>query len=606
MGFELYPAPSNDKGRFVIPFSSGGKAMSEPVPLSLHTGPADATSVQSRWGYDWHHLYLEVSISARVDSSQERAWRYGDGMLLTVSHMFGPEPVPLYTSLGLGGSPKKQQVLVVNSCGRWFPPIQCNEVQLKIARGDKQSAYKITVPWAIFPPVHPLLSDSVGLNLTFIRRLPEQRAFYQLCLDPDFDTETTSKRKVDTAVFSPASVSQLHTYSLARRACRTEQHPLELALGLITPTAIPIEMDIAISQDSKLLERYCAAMEVAVGVHRWRLRWAPQRELPGGLYTLEITSRGEGFKPYSKKHQLMLVNQRELSSLEEELEARENDIQFPHRDATQTLLAQLQWFRQECEELPPWELPAISVLAEARHKLDMLRLGSNPLQPGPGLSRRAFRSRLDNELRPYSIYFPRNFSPEKKWPLLVMLHGSGVDEKSFAATPQLHKLADKLGVILLFPHGRDVSGFYLDHCEQDVLEALSVAKKRFPVDWDRVYLAGFSMGGFGTWHTGLRHPGLFKGLAVISGSPCLPCDRMDVKPGYHFTPLDYIDAARSLPLLVIHGTDDLSVPINSTREVVKQLTAQGVNVTYREISGAGHSNFDWYGDLATWLKPLLK
>lgn len=605
MAFELYPAPSNVKGCMSIPYANGGKALSAPVKLT-HCHGEDAIAIESRWSYDLKHLYFEVTVPARIDGSGERSWRYGDGMLLTVSHLLAKNPVPLFTSLGLTGSAKRPQVLVVNSCGRWFPPISCNDVQLRITTGDKLSTYKVAVPWNIIPPVHPLLSDSVGLNLTFIRRSDSERSYYQLCPDQDFDTESTLLRRVSVALLAPASVSRPYTRSIAYRACWTGENPLELALGLITPAAMPIELEIAISQERKLLERYCAAMEVAAGTHRWRLRWAPQRALPTGQYTLEITGRGEGLKAYSQKHELLLVNQQELADLERELSTWENDIQFPHRDATQTILARLKWFCRECRQGPPWETPDITILSNTRQMVDKLRIDSNPLQPVPGLSRRAFRSRLDNELQPYSIYFPRNFSTERKWPALVLLHGGEVDEQQFAATPQLHKLADRLGVILLFPNGRDASGLYLGDCEKNLLEALSVAKKRFPIDWDRIFLSGFSLGGFGTWHTGLRHPELFQGLAVISGIPFMPWQGWSIKSGYRFSPLEHIEVACKMPLLVVHGANDRSVPVEPTREVVDKLLKEGADITFREVPDGGHGNFDWYSDLTNWLRPLLK
>ena len=51
----------------------------------------------------------------------------------------------------------------------------------------------------------------------------------------------------------------------------------------------------------------------------------------------------------------------------------------------------------------------------------------------------------------------------------------------------------------------------------DALESLADAKLRYGIDPTRVYLTGHSMGGHGTWHLGVHHPGLFAVLGPSAG-----------------------------------------------------------------------------------------
>ena len=46
--------------------------------------------------------------------------------------------------------------------------------------------------------------------------------------------------------------------------------------------------------------------------------------------------------------------------------------------------------------------------------------------------------------------------------------------------------------------------------------------KKLPIDGQRVYLTGLSMGGFGSWELGMRRPELFAAVApvcVVEGEP---------------------------------------------------------------------------------------
>ncbi len=53
--------------------------------------------------------------------------------------------------------------------------------------------------------------------------------------------------------------------------------------------------------------------------------------------------------------------------------------------------------------------------------------------------------------------------------------------------------------------------------ETDVMEALASVRKRFNIDPNRIVLAGFSMGGAGSWQIGLHQPDLFCGLEIDAG-----------------------------------------------------------------------------------------
>ena len=609
MALELFPTPSWPRPMFSIPFTpehkkfpSEGEMVSYPLTKSDFSGP-DQDSILSSWACDNDNLYLTVDTGGKIDTTPNRAWRYGDGLLLTLSHHVDSQPIDSYVSIGFAGTTKKPQIQMVKRGGEFFPKVDCSKVRYKLSTSGINH-FQITIPWTVIQPLRPLIFETIGVNLTLIKKSPQGRSFYQLIPDQEFDTEITSLRRVLPVAISVEQLNRPLAQSfLTQNRWRGDQ-PIQLNLGLHNPETCPAKLEVTIKEGSRILESHSSTAELGTGSHRWTLKWSPQRPLPTGQYSLELIGKGGG-KTYKKQHIFYVVSPEELASLRNELMKMEENINCVYPGAVHTALANLEWLEQELA-IHSWNQLDLSRIFTARSMLNLLLNGDNPMPDKSGLSRRAFRSAEDKTLQTYSLYLPKGYNSERKWPLMMFLHGSGVDEGSIACSPELHKLADKLGLVMLFPKARRPQGFYLDRDEQEILHSLDIVKKRFPIDWDKLFLGGFSMGGFGAWHTGLRNPITFAGLAVVSGVPELPFMGWNAKQGYSFTPSDYAENAKKLPLLVIHGAADTSIPPELVQAAIAALKQKGVKPVYKEIPGAGHSNYDWYSELATWLKPLLK
>ena len=128
---------------------------------------------------------------------------------------------------------------------------------------------------------------------------------------------------------------------------------------------------------------------------------------------------------------------------------------------------------------------------------------------------RAYRSLVDGSIQPYAVLLPPDFGkdPNKKWRLDIVLHGrdGALTEAKFIATHQGTAPKD-LGYVQLEVYGRG-NNAYRWAGERDVFEAWTQFRYSGDndklLDANRVVLRGFSMGGAGTWHIGLRHSGEF-------------------------------------------------------------------------------------------------
>ncbi len=182
----------------------------------------------------------------------------------------------------------------------------------------------------------------------------------------------------------------------------------------------------------------------------------------------------------------------------------------------------------------------------------------------------------------WRIVTPKNFDKDKKSPLLVALHhmGGSMD----AAVDRWKDAADEVGAILLCPQGTlKMSdgvyqwGFNTDEIEKNVMKAMDAAMDDYNIDQDKIVLAGFSQGGWITWHLGLTHPDTFRGLIPVCGMhrevTGSPATKADLK---------------KLRVFVMIGADEQEDVLKSNREAAGNLEKVGAKVTTKVYNGIGH------------------
>ena len=109
----------------------------------------------------------------------------------------------------------------------------------------------------------------------------------------------------------------------------------------------------------------------------------------------------------------------------------------------------------------------------------------------------------------------------------------------------------------------------LDELYDDVL-------KKYPVDPDRVYLTGQSMGGFGSWMWAAEHPSRFAAVAPVCG-------------GGDPREAEYL---RDVPIWNFHGAKDPAVPIRLSDEMIEALRKVQGRARYTVYPDAGHGIWD--------------
>ena len=113
-----------------------------------------------------------------------------------------------------------------------------------------------------------------------------------------------------------------------------------------------------------------------------------------------------------------------------------------------------------------------------------------------------------------------------------------------------------------------------ERAEQDVINVIDLVTKEYDVDASRVYLHGQNPSGSGALHLGAKYPERFAAL-VISSGPIV----------YDTYPFDRI---KGKGLLVIHGDQDTTNPMEASKRMAEAAKAAGVNAMYATVPGGTH------------------
>ncbi len=196
----------------------------------------------------------------------------------------------------------------------------------------------------------------------------------------------------------------------------------------------------------------------------------------------------------------------------------------------------------------------------------------------------------------YQMYVPTTYDGSTAYPLMVLLHGLGSNPGGVIRYQGLTDLAEERGYIVAAPMGYNSRGWYGsrgtsrasnrgddandpanlgDLSELDVMNVLAMTLEGYNIDRDRIYLAGHSMGGGGTWHLGIKYPDIWAGLGPVA-------------PAIYTSP-DALSAITHIPVIIIQGDEDRLVNVDIARRWVAQMQELGMTHQYVEISGGDHS-----------------
>jgi predicted peptidase len=217
--------------------------------------------------------------------------------------------------------------------------------------------------------------------------------------------------------------------------------------------------------------------------------------------------------------------------------------------------------------LPSFTLHTIALAAVAISTLSPARADQKALQSDATL-----RSDLN-----YLLYTPEGYEASREaYPLVVWLHGGGQGGGDIARVKTT-------GLPRLIEEGRDFPFlvFSPQNPSEDLLfpiervkAALDQVVAEHRVDARRIYVLGYSRGGFGAWSMAEQFPQTFAAVVPIAGGGVR-----------HYLNRTNEDAA----FWVFHGAKDESIPLGDSVVMVQRLTDLERDVRLTVFEGVDHA-----------------
>ena len=197
----------------------------------------------------------------------------------------------------------------------------------------------------------------------------------------------------------------------------------------------------------------------------------------------------------------------------------------------------------------------------------------------------------------YYRFLSPDYNPIRKYPLVIFLHGSGERGNdnlaqlkwgvSNFATDNNLKMYHSFVIAPQCPANKTWNDLKYDRISEikfndtasgvnDLLIGLiNKAIKDYPIDTNRIYITGLSMGGFGTYDLIMRYPNMFAAAAPVCG-------------GGDTSKANII---KHIPIWIFHGAEDFSVNPKYSLNMVYALTKAGAHPGYTQYPTVGH--FSW-------------
>lgn len=187
-----------------------------------------------------------------------------------------------------------------------------------------------------------------------------------------------------------------------------------------------------------------------------------------------------------------------------------------------------------------------------------------------------------------------DYDPVTKYPLVIFLHGSGErgDDneaqlkwgvRNFATAKNM-KLHPCIVIAPQCPAGMSWGNYDYDEMSLQptptqpmklLRELIQQKIENLPVDTNRIYITGLSMGGYGTYDALTRYPDLFAAAVPVCGAG-------DVSK---------VDSFDHVPIWIFHGALDDAVFPSYAHKMVEALTQAGANPGFTQYPEVGH--FSW-------------
>lgn len=180
----------------------------------------------------------------------------------------------------------------------------------------------------------------------------------------------------------------------------------------------------------------------------------------------------------------------------------------------------------------------------------------------------------------YLLFIPRETTAaiNGKYPLIFFLHGIGESGSDLwkvkgEGLPKILDGNNTFPFIVVSPQCPSSTEWYYNRTDIKLNRLLDSIIARYPVDTNRIYITGLSMGGIGTMDMAIRYPSRFAAVMPVA---------FRIEPGWD------VCAIKNIPMWAFHGRLDPVIPLEKAQSAISSLISCGGNPLFTIYSDLFH------------------
>jgi poly(3-hydroxybutyrate) depolymerase len=206
----------------------------------------------------------------------------------------------------------------------------------------------------------------------------------------------------------------------------------------------------------------------------------------------------------------------------------------------------------------------------------------------PGRGNQFLMQEIKNH-REYYLYLPSGFTTNRKWPMVLTLHGMKPFDSAPAQAREWQDCADRYGFVIVapillnsdlfmqYPMTNITNGVRED--EARVLEIVNEVSEHCNVDRKRIYATSWSSGGYLLHYIVNHHPDLFA--AMCARGSCFSDSILSIDNAKKM-------AAKHFPVMIYYCENDLAGVRRESEEALTWYKSLGFPVSSNVVPGKGH------------------
>jgi phospholipase/carboxylesterase len=205
----------------------------------------------------------------------------------------------------------------------------------------------------------------------------------------------------------------------------------------------------------------------------------------------------------------------------------------------------------------------------------------------------------------HSLFGPKHYESGYAYPLIVWLHAPASDERQLVRIMPSISLRNYVAVaprgFALDEKTRSRRQYGWPQTPQEIQEAearvhhsIEIARQKFHVAENRIFLAGFGAGGTMAFRVAMNDPGRFAGVLSICGA----------FPSGH-TPFGRLTLARQLPVYLAVGRDSTDYAPAEACENLRLFHAAGLSIVLRQYPCGQELTEQMLRDVDRWIMEQI-